>query len=199
VASRAGIQVHFALLMIVGVFLHAPCKSAWRKVLLWPGALAALFLLDYPPIQEMPMAQMAPVYQSLLRQHGECGLGMAFPFFSPYFAMNVMYNFTQKMRGSDCPILNAMSNLERTRWLTNHFPPNDEFLRSLSSRPQVADQLEKIVKCVPLNWIAFHPATPAPWAADFCRRLGWTMNPDLSCIAPNKNRSLQKYPESCGL
>lgn len=195
VASRAGINVHFALLMLAGYFLSTDFK--WRKFFVLPGVFALIMVLDYPPVQTEPMAPIYPVYSALTRDKGPCGTGMAFPYFNGYVAALDLYQFEQRMRGSDCTSLNQMFNIDRVKWLNQRFPPNNEFLGHISENRQANDLLEKMVNCVPLNWIVFHAATPRPWAEGFCQRLGWQLNPDMSCVSPQKGRPLVKLPDEC--
>lgn len=195
VASRSGINVHFALLMITGFYLSTEFK--WRKYLLLPGVFALLMIVDYFPSQDMPMAPMRSAYKLLQRDKGPCGTGMAFPFTSGLLGTSIDYANSQRLRGSDCPWLNRMGDSERIRWLTMQFPPAQEFMDQLTKSSQTSDKLVTLAKCVPLNWIIFHEATPRAWAAGVCSQLGWLFNEDMSCIAPDKSRSLKNPPERC--
>ena len=181
--------------MIAGFFLSANLK--WKKVILFPGAFALLMVLDYPPLQQMPMSPIAPVYSALQREKGPCGTGMGFPFFNSYTSQSAQYMFTQRMRGSDCPSLNQLQSVDRLNWLISHFPPDSDFIASLKVRPEVAEAVVKIANCVPLNWIVFHEVTPRDWAEVLCQRLGWQFYSDMSCVAAQKGRPLQNYPENC--
>ena len=195
VACRSAIMLHFSLLMITGFFLQTVTK--WRRFWVYPGAFALLMIIDYPPIQAMPMAEVAPAFSELQREKGDCGIGMAFPYFTPYFVQLPAYLFSQRMRGSDCPTLNLMFNKGRAQFMTQLFPPTDDYLKGLPQDPKATTLIEKFARCVPLNWIVFHQAVPAGWAADVCRRLGWTLYSDMSCIAPKRDNSIAKWPEQC--
>ena len=86
--------------------------------------------------------------------------------------------------------------------LLKNFPLHPHFLKMLSDPiqgPEVMNRLEKLVHCMPLTWIAFDPLTPEAWRDEMCRRLGWKMNPDLSCVAPELDKSLIKRPDQCAL
>jgi len=198
VPSRAGINVNFAVLMIVGFFLAG--KIRWRKLVYLPGVFPLLMVAGYPPlVQNMPMAPIRPPYTELLRDKGECGAGMYFPFVSFYQAGNIEYILLQRMRGSDCKILNAMMNVNRVKFLLQRFPPAYDYLRQLDhDQTRTAETLERYARCVPLTWLIFDGATPQQWREDLCHRLGWTLYPDLTCVSPNKGQPLQRYPDDCG-
>ncbi|MGZ3722558.1 MAG: hypothetical protein ACXVA9_06490 [Bdellovibrionales bacterium] len=196
VPSRAGINVHFALLMITGFFLSSQIK--WRKLLQYPGVFPLIMIAGYPPLaQNMPMASIRPAFTELQRENGACGAGLYFPYASFYQASNLEYVLLQRMRGSDCSILNALMAKPRVAFLTSKFPPSMDYLRQLPQDQMTPALLEKFARCVPLTWIIFDPAVPQDWREGICRRLGWQMNPSLSCISPNKGAPLQRFPDDC--
>jgi hypothetical protein len=114
-----------------------------------------------------------------------------------YQASNLEYILLQRMRGSDCAILNAMFSVPRVSFLTKQFPPSLEYLRQLPHDEKSTELLEKFARCVPLTWIIFDPAVDAGWRERACARLGWKMNPDLSCISPDKGAPLKRFPDDC--
>jgi len=197
VPSRAGINVHFAAIMLTGLFLSSKVK--WRKWVLLPGVFPLLMIAGYPPLlQNIPMAQVRPVYTELQRDRGGCGAGLYFPFVNSYALTDLNYHFMQRMRGSDCVILNAMSTPKRLQYLLGKFPPDLAYLNRLPTDEETPRNLELLARCVPLTWIAFDPGVPALWREQMCRRLGWNMNADLTCIAPDKTLPLQRFPDECG-
>ncbi len=198
VTSRAGIQVHFALVMLAGLYLSR--LQFGRRWIHLPGVLATLMVLDYYPVQAMPTARVYPAYTDLGRDTGECGVGLAFPYVNPNFYAPVQgYYLMQRLRGSDCPSLNFTSTMSRSRWLAELFPPTDEFLASLTTSQVAQNQLLTLAHCVPLNWIAFHQAVPTDWARAVCGTLGWTLTSDGLCLPPKRTRLLVRYPEQCTL
>jgi hypothetical protein len=197
VPSRAGINVHFATLMIAGFFLASEIR--WRKLIYFPGVFPLLMVAGYPPLtQDMPMAPIRPAFSELQRDHGACGAGLYFPFVSFYQASSLEYILLQRLRGSDCAILNALMAKPRVAFLTRKFPPSVAYLNQLPQDQTTVATLERYARCVPLTWIIFDPAVSTQWRDDVCRRLGWKMNPDLSCISPTKGAPLQRYPDECG-
>lgn len=195
IPSRAGILVHFSLLVLVGGFLAMNLRG--MRWLTLPGVFAGIVLLDYLPLQAMPMAPVYPVFQELQREKGECGVGMYFPFISPQFTPGYSYYFTQRMRGSDCYSLNAMGDVEKIRRLSNLFPPTPEFVKGLSSDSRAPEALARFARCASLNWIVFDQGVPGLWAADVCRQLGWSLHPDGSCVSRMKNRYDSARLQSC--
>lgn len=195
VASRAGIMVHFSLLLIVGIFLASQAKQLRR--LLVPGVLLSVMVLDYFPLQRIPTSPILPAYQSLNRSHGDCGPGMIFPYITAFYTPGLSYYFSQRLRGSDCVPLNSFTNIKRVQHMLNLFPPVPDFIQRLPSLPQVQTNIEKLAECVPLNWIAFDQSVPAGFASEICRKLNWDLNPDGTCIAKNRSRPLVNYPDKC--
>ena len=193
VPSRAGIIVHFSVLMIAGYLLNRQ-----RKWILSAAVFPVLLFAEYPPLaRQVPMAAVRPAYTELQREKGSCGAGMYFPFVSFYAEVQRYYNLYQQMRGSDCLILNGMSTHQRLFVMINKFPPAAEFIQTLSRRPEVQHDLAKLAECVPLTWIAFAPEIPVQWTAETCAKLGWKLNSDLTCVRPEKNLPLKKMPDEC--
>jgi hypothetical protein len=203
VPARAGIGVHFAALMICGLGLARIARgqikpSRWRRLLTAPAVLPILMLLDYPPLlQAMPMSPVRPAYAELQRDRGACGAGFYFPFADFERDQVLNYHFYQRLRGSDCQILNGMSTPSRLRQMEALFPVDTGYLSALDHNLVVTDQITRLVRCVPLSWIAFDPHTPRFWAMNLCRGLGWHLNDDLTCVAPDHSHPLERYPDEC--
>ncbi len=195
VASRAGILTHFSLLMLVGMYIS---NARWVKKAKWIGpALAGLIIVDYVPIQKMPMAVIAPAYTLLQRDSGACGQGMAFPYINQWNTSLEYYVLLQRMRKSDCAILNSIGDRKKVSLLLNKFPPSGEYLAQVERSPSAAIEVQRFARCVPLNWIVFHPYTPKRWALEVCSSLGWSFSEDMSCISPVKNRPQEKEFDLC--
>ncbi|MGE4132954.1 MAG: hypothetical protein AB7F86_15035 [Bdellovibrionales bacterium] len=195
VPSRAGVWTHFSLLMIVGIYLHH--STNWLRYLTLPGALLALVVLDYPPIQKMPMAPVLPAYEALNRSHGACGTGMAFPFTNPQYTSVAHYYFAQRMRGSDCPNLNSLQEPENILAITKYFPPSPQYLQALSYRKEEVEKLESFARCIPLSWIVFQEGTPVPFAVEVCKRLGFNLSSDGVCRGTDSNSPTIQSPQNC--
>ena len=198
VSSRAGIMVHFSMLMIVGFLLSQKVKKwKWQKYFLYPGALLAIFALDYFPLQTMPMAQVMPAYDVLKRENGPCEVGMAFPYINAQVTALDTYIMFQRMRGTDCKVLNEIKRKNQLQFMTNKFPPDMNFVKNLPQNDNAAEELEKLARCMPLNWILFLEPIPPAWAQNVCDRLGWKLFPDKICSAPVRNKPMQKLPTDC--
>lgn len=197
VASRSGIGVHFALLMMAGFYLHSLRDSKWKKFWFLPGLFPALLFLDYLPVQPMPMAPVHPRYVELGRDKGPCQQGMFFPTVNPITEQINHYTMAQRLRGSDCPNLNSMKNTQELSILLQLFPPVPQFMAAVGKEPRIDRALDRLVECVPLNWVVFHGATPGDWVKKSCDRWGWTLHPDGSCIAPDRARPMKNLPSAC--
>lgn len=201
VSSRAGIWVHFSVLMIVGTWLSsslAPTKL--KQVLTVPLVFAALIVIEYPPLwQTVRMAPIEPAYTSLSRDKGACGAGLYFPFASNNYASIPYYHFLQRMRGSDCTHLNSFADFAHIAFITRLFPPTESFLNRLAADLVTPMRLERLAACVPLNFIVFDPSITGSVAGDYCRSLGWSMTEPGVCVSPKKGEAFAKFPEQCGL
>lgn len=205
VPSRAGLNVHFACLMLAGFWIAARQPRAWIL-----AAFPVLMVLDYPPlVQAMPMSQMRPAYEELKREHGACGVGMYFPFVDSWHLEVLYYHFIQRTRGSDCGLLNGMQSPAHTMPLVERFPPSMDYLATLDvnaskrgpagldNRYLATAQLRRLAECVPLSFIAFDEHVPQAWRNETCASLGWKMNADLTCVSPRKGQPLAKLPHTC--
>lgn len=198
VACRSGIGVNFSLLMIAGLYIaNLPEKSKWRKAWLLPGLFPLVMVLDYFPLIPMPLAPVQPAYASLARTTGACGPGMFFPFVNGFFEQISHYTMMQRLRGTDCTVLNNMRNIPEVEVVLRRFPPIPAFMNDVGKNPTIPETIERLANCVPLNWIAFHPAVSRDFAAQTCQRLKWTLHEDGTCIAPDKTRKLRNLPSRC--
>lgn len=197
VTNRAGVFVHFSVLMITGYLLTAATNAKWKKWLLFPGVFPALMILDYPPLfQKMPMAEVRAPFAQLSPVGGSCETGMYFPFFNPNTDVPYYY-FMQRLRGTDCRALNGLADLAQNQYLANMFPPSMELIKILNSEPRIAQNLIRMAKCIPLNWIVFDPVVDPQWRQSVCDQLGWKMNPDLSCVDPGAHKPFAMRPDRC--
>lgn len=195
VPSRAGIQVAFSVLMLVG---YALSRGRLKKYAEIPWLFPVLMVLTYPPlVQPMPMAPIRPAFQSLQRERGECGLGMYFPFVNNTDFSLFYYHLLQRLRGTDCLTLNGLQSADSLRHISRAFPPHSDFVDSLAARAEVAPKLEKFARCIPLSWIAFDGSVPPDWRGDVCRDLGWSMDSDFVCRSPHASGRMQNPPERC--
>jgi hypothetical protein len=201
VPSRANILVQFSFLMMAGLVLNEIKLRRFARWLLIPGLLPALVIIELPPLlQAMPMAPIRPRYESLARENGSCGIGLHFPVTNFDFFEVHHYHFIQRMRGSDCIILNNDQTRAPELALLNRFPLVPDFLKALNDPldgPKIAASLESLVRCIPLNWIAFDPATSPAWRESFCQRLNWKLNSELVCIGPSLDAPLTNQPSEC--
>lgn len=194
VANRAAVIVHFAMLMIVGFYLSRARFFKWKWT---PAIFLVLVLIDYLPVQRMPMAEVQARYNQLQREKGECGPGMLFPYINQWNTPIEYYMLLQKMRGSDCPLVSSIGDKARAIALINKFPPSEQYLLNVDKIHGAAADLVHFANCLPLSWVIFHQATPRAFAIDVCRQLGWQLYDDLTCIGSNRNRGKMAAVEKC--
>ena len=193
VPSRAGIGVHFALLCVAGFTLtRAPRALKWLS---WPAVLPMLVVLEYPPVfSPMPIVAVRPAYAEL-NANGACGLGLLFPVVSDDVFPGIYYHFKQRLRGTGCTFVNAITRPDVARALQTQFPTSVESVRTLEQNLVVVDRVTDLVRCARLNWIAFDPVTPARVREEICTRLGWRASADLTCVADAAARQLASTTE----
>lgn len=194
VANRAAIGFHFSVLMIVGLGLNQARFA--KKIWFFPLFLTLVFV-DYFPVQRMPMASVHPRYAELQREKGECGTGMLFPYVNQWNTSLEYYVFLQKMRGSDCSIINSIGSKTKAVSLINKFPPSAEYLMNVQRIPGLVEGLVQFTNCLPLSWLVFHEATPRGFAIDVCRQLGWQLHDDMTCVGPERKREMQNALNKC--
>lgn len=210
VPSRAGVFVHFSMIVIMGTALNylltkprdKKTNFQMPKVLTWllrPGVLPVLMLLEFPPfVQSMPMAPMRPPIQSLVDSQGRCGTGMYFPYVGNSWGLAEFYHFLQQMRNSDCLLLNNVENPEFKDWMRSRFPVHEKFFEALqTNNPQIGNAFEKLVRCTPMSWLVFDQRVPEGWRQSFCQRLGWQLNTSLTCVAGDQSAAFQQLPHRC--
>jgi len=200
VPSRAGIVVHFAVIMIMGIWISTDSRfhNRWKRIFLIPGLLPTLMILDYPPLyKNMPLAKVRAPHPDLSRAAGPCETGMYFPFVHNESGSLTLYAFLQRLRDSTCVPLNLLLTPQRLDLLATRFPANMNYIRRLPNDSLSALNLERLARCVPLTWIVFDPVTPEAWREGVCRRLGWTMTPELTCVSPNRAQRLERFPDGC--
>lgn len=209
VASRAGVFVHFAALVLAGVFLkawlfhgessHPRLQSKrWQKVLRFPLTLPLLAILSFPPaLNPMPLSEIQPAYVSLQNRSAEaCGTGMYFPYVSGNFAPLEFYYFIQRLRGASCPFINSTEAGDRNTLMLRTYPLHPEFLKVLDSE-NVKSHFQNFVRCTGLQWVAFDRRVPVSWRRQFCQSQGWQMSEADICVAPFPHQKLKQKPELC--
>ncbi len=198
VSSRAGLWAHFALLMLAGqtmqAWLRRHKKSAWLAAI-----FPLLIIIDRPPFyQTMPMSTIREPYKALQRSQGACGVGMYFPFLNHDRTSVNYYHFLQRLRESDCFFLNAFASNSRADWMIERFPASMDFIRSLSTNPIASLRLKRLVNCVPLSFVVFDPVVPLNWARQTCKEIGWRLDTQGVCLAPDRGRAFERFPDECG-
>lgn len=205
VPNRAGIFVHFSVLMILGIITNNCIKNLkfnqkTKRILC--GLFFVVLILDFPPfMNEMPMAKtvtaIASQYPSLI---DNCGLGFHFPYTSGTQDSLRFYTLLQRLRGTDCAVLNSASASERDYKMALLFGyQNQELLnRIVANDKGVLQVLLAFANCNKLHWVAFDSRTPVPFTESFCRAWnGHLLNSDF-CVA---NASIEDVhvglPDQC--
>lgn len=190
VPSRAGVFVHFAILLLVGHVLAHWIQTAKYKILckpkfLWLLPLAAF--LDFPPfLNAMPIAPVLPRYQILQNSDPrDCGLGMRFPYVSGAIGLLDFYYFLQRMRGSACVFVNTDAPDARDAAFFQKLGPHEANVkRMMASEEGMKEDLIRVANCLSLRWIIFDSRLPGHWRAEVCARWGGGLSESEVCMRP---------------
>lgn len=200
VSNRSGLWVHFAVLMVVGIFLAAlACGGSSRMSLRWGlWIFPVLMILEFPPFwNAMPVSTLPernPQLQGLSME--QCGRGMSFPYLSPNAGMMEYYSFLSRLRGSGCAIVNANGNSAKDTRLVERFGLHNLTIRRLQSEDaSLVQDLIDWVKCADLAWVEFDARLSPVWAQNVCTQVGGTLI-GQTCRRPFR-QSVGASLESC--
>jgi hypothetical protein len=196
VPNRIGILVHFAALLGAGVLLSRVLRK--HLVLRRDGAavskaavalsvvVPAIVLLDYAPLERVPLAAVIP-QRADLEAHApgprdgakpvKCGGGMTVPYVTWGFHEEDYYKTLTAVRGTSCKILHA-----------SYLTSEDDVLRVAIGKPayDVVDRAraERLARCAGASWILFRLDASADLRRDLCAEMGWSLVDGDVCHAP---------------
>lgn len=187
VSSRAGILVHFAVLVLCGLILAQGFAgaNAKRRRLFW--IFPALVLLEFPPVfNPMPAAQILPRFASLQgRPVQECRLGMSFPYVSASLGTLEFYYFLQQMRGSRCRVINSTSINARDQKLAVKLGLTSQTIEQLQRNdPRLSETLLDTADCLRLDFLVFDSRINPAWQQDVCLRWQGRLDTQGVCLKP---------------
>jgi len=205
VPNRAGIFVHFCVLMVLGFVINQWLKSSDLKVKtknILMGLFFVVVILDFPPfMNEMPMAKIVPSIKSQYQSISEnCGLGFHFPYVSGTQDSLRFYTLLQRLRGTDCAVLNSTSPSQRDLKTTTLFGyQNQKFLKLiLDNDDRVHSALIEFAKCNKLRWLVFDTRVPGVFIERFCRTWDGTLvSPDFCVSKSPKQDAPIGLPDQC--
>jgi hypothetical protein len=200
VPSRAGIWVHFSVLMVAGLWLSKAAPERWRRWAALPLLLPALVVAEDPPFwSQARMAPVAPAFSELSREHGDCGVGMYFPFINIDVGQVMFYQFLARQRGTNCTSLNALPRGPQAQAAVEAFPATSEFVGALARDLVTPLRLQKLVRCIPLSFVVFDPVVPRELAQSYCTGFGpgWRLFDDGVCSSPQRGAPLVHTPDEC--
>lgn len=204
VPNRAGIFVHFSVIMIAGFYLSGWLKEIrWPKVkkaLNFPLTLPLLAIVSFPPLlNPMPLSEIQPPYKSLTGKSSEgCETGMYFPYVSGTHALFEFYYFIQKLRDTECSMLNSSDVTETNSILLKSIPLHPEVIKAVNqNKPEYNQQLKALIECIGLQWLVFDPRVDVNWSKSFCTSLNWKMTEEKVCQAQKPHSKLKNSVKNC--
>ena len=176
VPSRFGPAVHFGVLLIAGTGLDLWLRRNRAPALLW--LLPALMVLDYAPLEPMPMRALLPNLSPIEEGRvSHCGVGLFLPTLSgveigPDGEVET-YSWFQKLRGTSCALLGGAASTDSNAALRAEFaqvPGN------------LADEkhLMRFIDCAQISWIGLSSKTQPADRSRLCQEIGFEIvAPDL--------------------
>lgn len=163
-----------------------------------PWVLFAIAVLELPPFLQNPAtSKVRPAYTAMAG-NPDCGAGMHFPYTSPSFAMAPHYHFIQRMRKSQCRILNQSFDPENSNAMLRRFAFHPQLFQLMQEKPeQLANSLVSFARCLPMTWIVFDEKIPDGFIQNVCRKLNWKIHPEKSCTSENLATPMAKQPKEC--
>ncbi len=199
VPNRAGIFVHFCILVIIGIigqkwYTSSSLSLRIRQALLW--ILPVLVVLDFPPfLNPMPIAPIVPSLAPAFSQKGiSCGMGYHFPHISANFDVMRFYYLLQSLRGTECSVLNPASTNVRDQKLAQLYGYQniDLMNKVLQNDPNTKEHLVRFAQCNMLSWLAFDERVPTSFISSVCQEWGGHLITPLVC---HRDSPLQKVPK----
>jgi len=172
VSSRAGLFVHFSLLMICGYVLTRFAATLNPPKQKWLWLFPVLILVEFPPAwNPMPAAQIREPFASLQdREYNQCGLGMSFPYVSASVGVMEFYGFLQQMRGSGCRVINSTSLTPRDSILAQRFGLTEPNLARLQTGDSgFINDLLTTADCMRLGFLVFDSRLDPNFRAKLCQ------------------------------
>ena len=194
VPSRFGPVVHFGLLLFVGTAFEA-----WRARARRPASQVAvillpfLMILDYPPLEAMPMQ---PALPRLLSE--ECGAGFFVPTLSGEeigpAGESTTYRWIERLRGTSCSLLGGGGPTAA----------NSSFRAAFASVPgssSADERLLRFVECSGTSWIGFTESLDrvrdVSDRARLCAKLGFEQEEGADVCRSRAPRALNPHWETC--
>jgi hypothetical protein len=177
-----------------------PKDSLWARRFALPFVIPLLAVVDFPPfMNDMPVWPVMPAYEKLTGRGSEpCGYGMYFPYVSPQHELLEMYTFVQRMRGTQCRILNGAQVEARNAKLLRNFAYVPKIFEMIKAGDRtIAQRLVQLARCVPMEWIAFSRDLPPHYGPEVCATLGWEWTAPDVCRAKERGVPLASLPENC--
>lgn len=181
--------------------LNREAAKSLPKFFRWttiPWLLLLIVVLELPPFLQNPaVSKVRPAYTAMA-ENPNCGAGMHFPFTSPSFAMAPHYHFIQRMRKSQCLILNQSFDPENADSMLKRFAFHPQLFKVLKEKPELlANSLVSFAKCLPMTWIVFDEQIPDSFIQNVCHKLNWKIHPERSCTSEDLTKPMAKQPKEC--
>ena len=188
VPNRAGIGVGFSVIVLSGLYLKNYFFKTNLKSQLAISILYVLFVvIELPPLlQPMPIARIYPPLDQLT-QSRKCGWGIQYPYVSSQEKSIEYYYLLQKMRGSQCGIINSSVPTNEDSAMIKIFSEKMIKHNFESGFDTEIKKLKIFVHCVPLSWVVLDGALSQKQKKDVCLELGWNWDKNNSCVSNNLN------------
>jgi hypothetical protein len=201
VPNRAGMGVHFSIIMISGIFLKNVLNNIkLLKTKRWINLIFPLIIiLDFPPMNlPVPMSPVLPPYQELVEAKSNCGFGIQYPYSSGQIAQNQSNYFVQRLRGTRCSVATSTTSTFVLSAIASKMGLTSQFLADVEKGDEnKIQQLKNFAECVPLSWVVFYDGMTIKTQQQICNKLGWTLKSQGVCRSLDLNKPLINHPDKC--
>jgi nitroreductase len=184
VPSRMGTMVNLAAILATGSLLTAWARGQRRRRAML-SVVPLVMLLDYAPLDPVPLQPIGKSRRELARGEAPCGAGITLPYVSWYSANADFYRVQAELRGTSCRLIHA-------GYLTDE---DVAIEAALGTVPRVVGDLERargFATCTRASFVIFRLDLPADTRRAFCQAMGWSFVGEDACRRP----SLPEEPRS---
>lgn len=187
VPNRAGIGTAISLIVISGLFLKNILRSELLNVRtkrLIGISFAIIIIFELPPfLLNMPISQIQPAFTNLTEEKS-CGIGFSYPYVSAQNNGIAFYYLLQRLRGSNCQIINSSVLSDLDTKMMRHFSEST-IINEQRTLEQEFVHLKSFTECSGVSWITFNQMIRTEVATKLCNDLSWKMDREKTCISPN--------------
>jgi hypothetical protein len=168
-----GTMVNLAAILAAGTLLAAWARGKHRRRAML-SVVPLVMLVDYAPLEPVPLQPIRPRRSALTRGDEPCGAGITLPYVSWYSPNSDFYRVQAELRGTTCRLIHA-------GYLTDE---DVKIEAALGTVPLVVRDLERaraFASCTHAAFVIFRLDLPVDTRRSFCQAMGWSFAGDDAC------------------